>query len=301
MADIKRLIGTDGSLVKVVLGSLQTSATPIPAKTWVQVAGKATETLIGATISGTAGAALVTASAAVTLTAGQTIHYTIGYKTYSLTVQAVSAATTINLAAGITVPDTIPAGTVVYQASKFAAVSVGEFFYNPSASTLALNAGDTYYPCTLVPIMDLAGWSLDLQADETETTVLADTIKKYRQGRSDASGTLDMVFMKGETDMPNTATQFGPANSFFASVDIANTGVASVITPRNTSATYVLGYLDQDASTNTSAGYAGPLVTLFQVQLMSFALSFKKSDVVMVSPKFRLSGATNPALYRIIA
>ena len=316
MADIKRLIGTDGSLVKVVLGTLTTSATPIPAGSWVQIAGKATEIQMTSTITAAKAANALTFSSALTvgatsatsLSAGASVKFVVNGDTYTVTMAASTASTTASLIATPAqnlVPVAIPAGTVAFTSSKFGALNVGDFFFNPGAGTLALTSGDSYYPVTLVPIMDVAGFSLDLTSDETEVTVLSDTFKKYRQGRSDASGQLEMVFMKGETDKPTSSTQLGAANAFFDVMDIANTGVATK-TVRNTTPVWILGYLDKDASTNTTLTAStdtatGLLVTLFQIQMLSFSLDFKKSDVVMVSPKFRLTGSLNPSMYRIIA
>ena len=233
MADIKRLIGTDGSLVKlftdttVVVNAL---GTVLP-RTWYQLSVK-----------------------------------------------------------GVT-PD-----------AKLANLAVGDYYFNPNNTPLTLTAATTTVlnQVKIIPLMDVSGWSLDLTADETETTVLADLFKKYRQGRSDASGNLELVFMKGETDNSRvdaaTGGAFGAGNAFLNEITVDATGQSTVYATKRTDPVQLLAYLDQD---NSSGGIT--LAMILTIQLMSFSISFKKSDVVMVSPKFRLTGASNPVLYRATA
>ena len=228
MADIKRLIGTDGSIAKIdVTATTVSTGAALAARSWYKVTN---------------------------------------------------------------------AGTVAW-----GGLALGDYYFNPNNATLNVGGtGVVLTLCYITPVLDVAGWSLDLTADETETTVLGDIFKKYRQGRSDASGQLEMVFMKGETDLAQvdsvTGGALGAANAFFNEVTIADAGQTVSAQGRDTSAITLLGYLDQD---NSSGGVT--MATIMTIQLMSFSLDFKKSDVVMVSPKFRLTGSLNPSMYRIIA
>lgn len=173
--------------------------------------------------------------------------------------------------------------------SQFGDLSVGEFYYNPTAAAITLT-GETVKLLTLTDVLDITGWSLEFSADEIDVTVLGDTVKKYRRGKSDANGTIESVFMKGTTDQAG-----GFANYFMPNAAIDATGDVTY-TARQTGSLYLLGYLDQDT---TSGGIT--LATLMNIELFSFALPMNSGEAVKVSPKFRLTGSINPTLYRITA
>lgn len=173
--------------------------------------------------------------------------------------------------------------------SSFGALAVGEFFYNPKATSLTVTSGDKYYLLTPTTLLDLSGWSLELSGDEVEVTVMNDTYKKYRKGKLDAKGTASFVFIKGETDQDGNL-----ANYFFKEVDIDATGAVGTPSNRLDTSLYMVGYLDDD----TTAGET-MLATIFEVEFFNFSLPENSSQAVKMDVPFRLIGDTDPILYRI--
>jgi hypothetical protein len=168
-------------------------------------------------------------------------------------------------------------------------LEVGDLWYNNTGSA-ATPTGATYQVLALEDMLDLSGWALEVTADKIETTVIADGFKKYRNGKKDASGSADFVFIKGITDVAAS----GIMDSFFKIVDIADTGVATV-TPVNTTPYYILGYLDY---TDTVVGNH-KLATLMQVEFEGFPLNFKMGEASNVSVNFHLVGSIDPIIYRV--
>jgi hypothetical protein len=201
----------------------------------------------------------------------------------------------VNVAWGSTVTTPIPAGTWVKIVAKAAAASVfgglavGDAFFNPKATTLTVTSGDSYQAGTLTPFLDINGWNLKLTAAEVDVTVLGDAARKYRKGKSDAEGSISFVWIKGITDAAG-----GLANKFLAIANIDAAGVV-IFSAKSTTSLYLLGYLDATA-------VAGEVqeVTMLQVEVFDVALNVKDNEANNQDVKFRLTGASNPVLYRII-
>lgn len=70
----------------------------------------------------------------------------------------------------------------------------------PALGTEVLAAGDKVKRLNLSQLGDCAGWTMDINQDKVDTTVLADEYKKARPGKKDASGTLKQLFIQGITD-----------------------------------------------------------------------------------------------------
>lgn len=201
----------------------------------------------------------------------------------------------VNVTWGSTVTTAIPAGSwvkIVAKASSssaFGNLSVGDAFYNPKATTLSITAGDSYQLGTVTPFLDINGWSLKLSAAEVDVTVLGDGARKYRKGKADAEGSISFVWIKGITDQPG-----GLANKFLAIAEIDAAG-AVTFTPKSTSSLYLLGYLD-----NTAVSAEVQEVTMMQVEVFDVGLNVKDNEANNQDVKFRLTGSTNPIIYRII-
>ena len=178
-------------------------------------------------------------------------------------------------------------GQKAVSASKFGDLEVGDLYYAPAS--VSGTAGDKAYGITTTDLVDLSGWSLELAADEVEVTVLADTYKKYRKGKMDANGTASFVFIKGETD-----TAGNLANYFFKEATITASGTVTV-SPRSNNSLFLIGYIDNETD---SGEYKS--VTAFEVEFFNFSLPMNSSEAVSMEVPYRLVGATDPILYRIM-
>lgn len=301
MADIKRLVGNDGRLLRVSVG---TASTTFPAKSWGQITQKAPTIKTATGGIPVLSADLAAGNSAITLSGGNTlasapvagmgVYYTVNGVTYSHIVNGSPSTTSIPISTATGV--IIPAGTQIFVGSRMGALTVGEFVYNDLSTDIdltptdgaATGTEDKVAPLTFTTLLDLSGWSLELSADEVDVTVLGDTVKKYRKGKQDANGQMEFVFMKGETDLA------GNLANYFMPISTVNANGTVEYSARKTTPLYVLGYLDESSVTGEYT-----MAMLFQVEFMSFSLPMNDSQAVKVSPKFRLSGSVNPTIYRI--
>ena len=171
--------------------------------------------------------------------------------------------------------------------SAFGGLSVGEFYISPVTETPV--AGDNWKVLTTTDMVDLAGWSLELMADEVDVTVLKDVFKKYRKGKKDASGTASFIYIKGVTDVDGNL-----ANYFFKKANISAGGVATVNSIIG-DPLYLVGYVDQaNGGTDTQT-----VATILQVEFFNFSLPMNMSEAVKMDVPFRLVGDVDPILYVI--
>jgi hypothetical protein len=180
-------------------------------------------------------------------------------------------------------------GSIFDAAAGDGDLEVGDFFYNPSDS-LALTTGDTAYKITTTDMGDLVGWSLELSADEVETTVMIDTYKKYRKGKLDANGSATFTFIRGTTDDVTD----GLSKYFFKTASISKTGSLTNVTLRSDDSLYLIGYIDNELSSDDSF-----LATMFQVEFFNFSFPMNSSEAVQFEVPFRLVGDTDPILYKV--
>jgi hypothetical protein len=173
--------------------------------------------------------------------------------------------------------------------SRFGELDVGDFFYNTTSTPIAVTSGDTWYSVTPTAMLDMAGWSLEITADKLDVTTTADSVRKFRTGKLDSSGSCSFVLIKGITDVAG-----GVMNSFFKIVDIDDTGAATA-SPIDTASYFLLGYLD---GTDEVAGHH-KLATFMEVEFEGFPLNFKMNEASNVDINFHLTGSTNPIIYRL--
>jgi len=79
-----------------------------------------------------------------------------------------------------------------------AGLNVGEAF--PSDGSDILMTGDKARRIPLEEAADVTGWKLDVTRDQVDVTRLKDKFKKFRPGKRDANGTMNMIFTLGVTD-----------------------------------------------------------------------------------------------------
>jgi len=118
---------------------------------------------------------------------------------------------------------------------------VNDYYYAPLQQTLAV--GDNVYPVTETLITDCKSWTMTVSADSIEVTVLKDTVKKYRKGKPDVSGTITGIVT---TDQLKTS---GSIHNRFIKVVNLTEGVAPAdanIFPIDKSDYFLKAYLNED-------------------------------------------------------
>ena len=271
----RRIIGNDGKLMNITFGPTLTTA--VPALSWVKVIAKATS-VWGATEIG--GTGTIPAGTWVKIITKDAVSSAFGTKAIGSTFYSVGA---------MSPTDTDDTWQEATTHSAFGELEVGEFFYNAQASTKAVISGDSWQLVTPTDMVDLSGWSLELTKSEIDVTVLADSTKKYRAGKSDAQGSAKFIFIKDVTDMEG-----GLANYFYKIATISSTGIAET-SPLLTSDPYLLVYID---NTDTASGEYR-LAMFIQVAFLGFPITAEDDTALSVESNFRLSGSLNPTIYRI--
>jgi hypothetical protein len=76
-----------------------------------------------------------------------------------------------------------------------AALTIGDIFWDDGSMVPAI--GDDCYYLAQAADCSITGWSLSFSKSEIETTTLCDTIKAFRAGKSDASGSLTAIRTTG--------------------------------------------------------------------------------------------------------
>lgn len=105
----------------------------------------------------------------------------------------------------------LPVGTYlitkVASSSAFPAPALGGTAAAPG-DIITVATGVTITPATdddvvtlvLADQCDISSWAMEFSKEEIEVTTLCDSVKKYRAGKADMSGTMNGVFTAGTTD-----------------------------------------------------------------------------------------------------
>lgn len=152
----------------------------------------------------------------------------------------------------------------------------------------AFDADNTASLATFTTVLDASSFTVELSKDEVEVTVLADTVKKYRAGKSDFSGTIEGITFISEARKVGSIM-----NRFFATVDGLNsqgtgTGVLSAI---DNSDYYIRGLLQADDTVGETLTFL-----VAQVELFGFSVGAAQGDVQSWSSGMRVIGA-EPLVY----
>ena len=120
---------------------------------------------------------------------------------------------------------------------------VGDIWQGDATKTFS--ATNSAYPITFTLAEDVSSWEVTFSKDAIEVTVLADSVKKYRAGRADASGTMSGINFVNQINQAG-----GVANKFVRVVngDTAGNTVAA-LTPVDGTPYYFRGLLQDDKDT----------------------------------------------------
>lgn len=80
------------------------------------------------------------------------------------------------------------------------AAAPGDIIVVETGITITPAVDDDVVTLTLTDQCDVSSWSMEFTKEEIDVTTLCDTLKKYRAGKADMSGTINGVFTAGVTD-----------------------------------------------------------------------------------------------------
>jgi len=194
--------------------------------------------------------------------------------------------------------DTIPANQlvkIVAVGTKFANLLAGDYFIHTVGAGIVLAGADSCYLVTQNKMADITSATIDISNDKIDTTALADAFKVARSGKSDLTGTVEFVYIKGITDDTTALTGTGLLSAFFRTATIAANGTASVTTKSNTPWLLVL-WLDE---TDTVVGNHKLLIVL-QVEFESFTLGGSMGNAQTTSAPFHIVGGSPTTVYKVV-
>lgn len=152
---------------------------------------------------------------------------------------------------------------------------------------MTFSATNTAQLATFTLVQDASSWSSEFSKDEIEVTVLADKVKKYRAGKSDATGTLEGINFISELKKVG-----GLANRFLRIVNGDTVGNSTAILSEvDNSDYYFRGLLQNDDA-------IGETVTFLfgKIELFNWSAGAAVGDAQSWSSSFRFIG-NDPILY----
>lgn len=166
---------------------------------------------------------------------------------------------------------------------------VGDLFWDPG--TLVLDAGtsadDKVKPLTETEMGDVQSFSLEISKAEIDVTVLSDTVKRYRAGKTDMTGSLEGITSLGTTDSAGYVL-----NNFLRTIRQASAGTVTVAAIDD-SPIYIKGVIQKDTSAGESEAFLWA-----KINLLSTRLGAGGEDAQSFTSNFRVApGDPEPTLY----
>ena len=172
-------------------------------------------------------------------------------------------------------------GTTVFPSGY----AVGDIFLGDSAKTLS--STNSAYLLTSTEAFDVNSYSVEYSADEIEVTTLSDSIKKYRKGKSDMSGTVEGINFISEMSKVGSFL-----NRFMRTASATAANVVTALNPVVSSDIFGVFYL-QDDGTTTGETQA---FMVAQVEFYGYSLGAAVGDAQSFSSGIRLIG-NDPIVY----
>lgn len=149
-----------------------------------------------------------------------------------------------------------------------------------------LNAGNTAALATFEVISDCNSFDFAFSSDEVEVTTLVDSVKKYRKGKTDLTGTIRGINIISEMKKAGSIL-----NRFLRTVS-ATAGNVSTLSTVDNSSFYIQAYLQDDTTTagETHAFLFG------QVELFGYNLGAAIGDAQSYESGVRFNG-NDPIVY----
>jgi hypothetical protein len=164
-------------------------------------------------------------------------------------------------------------------------LAVGDLFWNNG--TLVPEIGDKAKLLTETEMSDVEGFSLSISRSEVDVTTLSDTVKRYRGGKIDMSGTVSGITEIGVTDSAGWVL-----NNFIRKISQAAAGTVTV-SEIDDSPIYLKGVLQKDTSAGENEVFVWARVTLLGTEIKA-----EGEDKQSWSGNFRIyPGDPDPTLY----
>jgi len=163
-------------------------------------------------------------------------------------------------------------------------LEVGEAF--PSDGSDVLKNGDKARRIKLEEAADITGWKLDVTQEQVDVTRLVNGYKKYRPGKRDATGTMNMIFTLGVTNRSG-----GLVERMMKAVH--KQGNTVTVTEVANEPLYFVGY-------NRKTDVPGETETFVFGQIHLYGISFggQSSQAQSFDSSFRLTGI-DPIFYSV--
>lgn len=170
-------------------------------------------------------------------------------------------------------------------------LAVGDLFWDDGSMVLddgtAEGEGDKVKKLEETEMADVQGFALEISKAEIEVTVLSDTVKRYRAGKTDMSGNLDGITTLGTTDAAGYVL-----NNFIRTIKQASAGTVTV-SEIDDSPLYIKGVIQKDTSSGESEAFLWA-----KINLLSTSLRAGGEDAQSFTSNFRVApGDPEPTLY----
>jgi hypothetical protein len=165
-----------------------------------------------------------------------------------------------------------------------AGLDAGEAY--PADGTEVLKTGDKARRIQLEEAADITGWKLDMSREQIDVTRLKDGFKKYRPGKRDANGTMNMVFTLGVTDREG-----GLVDQMMETV--RRSGTAVTVSEVDGRPLYFVGY-----ARKTNAPGETELFVFAQIHLYGISFGGQSSQAQSFDCSFKLTGI-DPVFYSV--
>ena len=157
------------------------------------------------------------------------------------------------------------------------AIAAGDVIKVQTGITITPNTDDDVVTLELSNQCDLSSWQMEFSKDEIEVTTLCDSVKTYRAGKSDMSGTLNGVFIAGTSDDKD-----GNLRQF---IDIARQDGSTSWDRYEQSESIPLGYF----YVNNDTSIADEMVVIAPFQLFGYGLGGEIGSAQSFSSSFRFA------------
>lgn len=177
--------------------------------------------------------------------------------------------------------------------SAFASgLAVGDLFWDDGSMVLddgltAGTSGDKVKPLTETEMGDVQSFSLEISKAEIDVTVLSDTVKRYRSGKTDMTGSIEGITTIGTTDAAGYVL-----NNFLRTIKQASAGTVTV-SAIDDSPIYIKGVIQKDTSSGESEAFLWA-----KINLLSTRLGAGGEDAQSFTSNFRVApGDPEPTVY----
>lgn len=157
------------------------------------------------------------------------------------------------------------------------------------ATSMTFSATNSASLVTFTTVADASSFSLELSADEIEVTVLADSTKHYRKGKTDVSGTIEGISFLSSMRLAGSVI-----NKFVRTVTGDTAGnSASVMNDIDNTSLFMQGMLQKDDTIGETIAFV-----IAEVELFNYSLGAAVGDAQSWSSGIRVIGS-DPVVFML--